>query len=209
MKAVAVLALVLAAGAAHADPEPESRPPGFSMREVREMFERGDYEGAKELLLRMYAIDPQPTLLFALGQAELNLGNYDAAIRYYETFLESNPSEEQAALAQQAIGAARMRKAEGPKDKPDDTPPPPPPEQPTPPAESKRWTLTHTGLVAFGGAAVLLGTGLMIYSRTLANDHSGSLSTYDSRLDQARSTRWTGVGIAAAGTLLIGVTILW
>jgi hypothetical protein len=32
---------------------------------------------------------------------------------------------------------------------------------------------------------------------------------YDHRLDQARTTRLTGIGIAAAGTLVIGVTLAW
>jgi tetratricopeptide (TPR) repeat protein len=209
MKAAVLVVLVCAATSAYADPERKPPPGTVVMKEIREMFERGDYEGAKRELLRLYELVPDAEFLFALGQAELNLGNYEAAIRYYEKFLESNPTPEQAALAQQAIGAARLKLAEKPDkpDKPDDPPPPPPPPE-RPPAE-RGWTLTNTGLLAFGGAAVVLGTGLMIYSRSLANDHSGTLSAYNSRLDQARSTRLTGGGILAAGTLLIGVAFLW
>ena len=58
-------------------------------------------------------------------------------------------------------------------------------------------------------AAVVVGTALLIYSRSLGNDRSGSLMQYDGRVDQARTTRWTGVGIATAGTLLVGVTLVW
>jgi hypothetical protein len=62
--------------------------------------------------------------------------------------------------------------------------------------------------VALGGAAVLLGGGVLAYSQHLGNDTSGSLSQFADRLEQARSTRWTGVGIASAGALLIGVTVV-
>ena len=69
--------------------------------------------------------------------------------------------------------------------------------------------MTHTGFVAFGGAAILLGAGLLYYSHSLGNDHGGTLMEYDRRLEQARTTRWTGIGIAAAGTLIVGVTLAW
>lgn len=69
--------------------------------------------------------------------------------------------------------------------------------------------MTHTGFVAFGGAAMLLGAGLLYYSHSLGNDHGGTLMEYDRRLDRARTTRWTGLGIAAAGTLIVGVTLAW
>ncbi len=207
MKAAAVLALVLAAVPAHADDKP---PP--NMAKVRDLLANGDYEGGKRELLKLYATSPHPQILFALGQVELNLGNYQAAIDYYEKFIATQPNEKEIALAQQAIGAARMRLSEpkpDPVPEPDPIAEPTPLPQPEPAPEGNRWTLTHTGLVAFGGAAVLLGTGLLLYSRSLGNDRSGSLSTYDGRVDQAHTTRWTGVGIAATGALLVGVTLVW
>lgn len=211
MKLAAVLALVVATATVRADtpPKPNGPPPIFD--KIRELYERGDYEGVRRELLELYQLSPSPSLLFALGQAELNLGNYEAAIDYYDKFIATNPSPEQVALAQQAIGAARIKLAEP---KPDKPPPPPDDPEPLPPPppgepEGKRWTLTHTGLVAFGGAAVVLGTGLLLYSRSMGNDRSGTLSSYDRRVDEAHTMRWTGIGIASAGTLLIGVTVLW
>ncbi len=206
MKVVAAIALILLVGAgrAHADSGPTGRPDYW--QHIRALFDAGDYAGAKRELLEVYAIEPSAAVLFALGQAELNLGNYQAAIDYYERFIATNPSADQVGLAQQGIGAARLKLSE-PVDTAPPDPPPAPPEQPRPPA--KRWTLTHTGVVALGGAAVLVGGGLLLYSRSLGNDHSGTLSQYDARVDQARTTRWTGLGIAAAGTLAIGVTLVW
>jgi tetratricopeptide (TPR) repeat protein len=214
---VVVIALMIAAAAsnARADERDDAR-----LEKIRNLYEKKDYEGVRTELLEAYDEAPKPALLFALGQVELNLGNYQAAIDYYNKFLATSPEPKQAALAQQAIGAARIRLSEPDKPPPDNTtvepekpdikPDPPEPEKPEePPPSSKRWTVTHTGFVVFGGAAVLLGAGLLYYSHSLGNDHSGSLMDYDSRLSQARTTRLTGAGIAAAGTLIIGITVVW
>ncbi len=219
MKAVVVIALVLGTlcAPALADKSSDRR-----MAKIRELYKAGDFEGVRAELIAQYDHKPDPALLFALGQVELNLGNYESAISYYEKFIATNPSDDQVALAQQGIGAARFRLKEpdrGPPDvkvdptkglpEGDGTQETPPSEEPPPVPAGKRWTVTHTGFVAFGGAAVLLGAGLLYYSHSMANDHSGTLSEYDRRLDQARTTKWTALGIAAAGTLIVGVTLVW
>ena len=172
--------------------------------DLRRAYEQGDYETVRAELLKQYAIEPRTELLFALGQVELNLGNYEAAIRYYERFIERKPADDQIALAQQAIGAARMRLAR--PDRPGPVGSPPAPERPRVPP--RRWTTEDTGLVALGGAAVIVGTGLLVYSHQLGNDRSGNLSAYEARLEQARTTRWTGAGVAAAGAIVVGAAVL-
>jgi tetratricopeptide (TPR) repeat protein len=194
------LALVVLAGSARAD-EPEGRP--VLPPDLRKAYEEGDYEAVRRELLKAYAITPRTEFLFALGQVELNLGNYEAAIRYYEQFIARGPSDEQIALAQQAIGAARGRMAQ-PKPKP--TPPPPPPPKPQVPP--RQWHTEDTGLVALGGAAMLVGGGLLYYSHRLGSDHSGTLSDYDQRVELSRTTMWTGAGVAGAGAIVIGITLL-
>lgn len=199
---VTALALVLATSLARAD-EPEGPVP--LPPDLRKAYEEGDYETVRRELLRAYELSPRPAFLFALGQVELNLGNYEAAIRYYEQFIASGPSEEQIALAQQAIGAARMRMKQ-PTPEPTPEPLPPVPEQPRVPP--RQWYTEDTGLVALGGAAVLVGGGLLVYSHRLGSDHDGTLSEYDERVDLARTTMWTGAGVATAGAIVIGVTLL-
>jgi tetratricopeptide (TPR) repeat protein len=197
---VTALALVLLAVSARADePAGPVVPP-----DLRKAYEAGDYEAVRRELLKAYAIAPRTEYLFALGQVELNLGNYEAAIRYYEQFIARNPSEEQIALAQQAIGAARGRMAQ-PKPKPV-PPPPPPPERPRVPP--RQWYAEDTGLVALGGAAILVGGGLLYYSHRLGEDHSGTLSDYDDRVKLSRTTMWSGAGVAGAGAIVIGITLL-
>ena len=198
---VMALALVLVtAHVARAD-DAEGRP-RKPIDDYEKAVARGDFEEAKRILLDMYTLDPVPQLLFNLGQVELNLKHYEAAIRYYEKFLETNPPEDQAALAQQAIGAARIKLAQPEKQQP----PPPPPALPHYPP--RQWYLEDTGLVALGGLAAAVGGGLIIYSHKLGTDTSGSLSDFDDRLQLARTTKWTGIGVASAGALVIGVTVL-
>jgi tetratricopeptide (TPR) repeat protein len=204
-RVVCVLALVLAtAHVARADEgdDEQSRPRPPYLEQLREAYDRGDYEEARRILLQMYTLEPKPELLFGLGQVELNLKNYEAAIRYYEKFLSTNPPEDQAALAQQAIGAARIKLAQ-PEQQP---PPPPPPEVKHYPP--RRWYLEDTGFTVLGGLAVGVGAGLLVYSHELGTDHSGTLSQFDDRLQQARTMKWTGIGVASAGALLVGVTLL-
>jgi tetratricopeptide (TPR) repeat protein len=161
---------------------------------VRQLYEKGDFAHARDELLEAYRHDPRPDLLFALGQVELNIGHYQKAIDYYERFIATDPSAEQVALAQQAIGAARARLAEKP------VPAAPPPH--------REWDTEDTGIAALGGATLVVGVGLFIYGRRLAGDASGTLSEYNDRLSQAELTQWIGAGCAAAGALAVGAAVL-
>jgi len=209
LRVTALLCVALGANAYADTPEPDGPkiPP-----DLRRAYEEGDYEAVRRELLKAYNLDPRPQLLFALGQVEFNLEHYDAAIRYYEKFIETRPSEREIALAQQAIGAARMRLNQ-PKPEPEPPAPPPPPQPPPqqperPRVPPRQWYAEDSGLVALGGAAVAVGGGLLYYSHLLGDDHSGSLADYDNRVKQSRTTMWTGAGIASAGAIVIGVTLL-
>jgi tetratricopeptide (TPR) repeat protein len=172
---------------------------------ARALLEKGDAKAARSELKTAYKLDPRPDLLFALGQVELNLGNFQVAIEYYEKFIATDPSAEQVSLAEQAIGAARMRLAQ-----PQEPPPPPPPApiKDVPVVRHRHWDLENTGIVALGGLAVLGGAGLIVYAQRQSTDQSGSLSEYDDRLHDARITRWTGIGVASAGALAVGAAIV-
>jgi tetratricopeptide (TPR) repeat protein len=202
---IAIAITIAFAGIAYAQSPADDR-----LERIRKAYEQGDYASVRRELLAAHDEKPDPQLLFALGQVELNLGNYEAAIGFYERFIATNPSEEQIALAQQAIGAARMRLATPPVTEPVPAPPalPPPPAPERPHVPPRRWYREDTGFAALGTAAVLVGGGLLYYSHRLGNDTSGNLSEYDDRLEQARLTRWTGAGVAAAGAVVIGVTLL-
>ncbi len=188
--AIACLA-VFGLARAHADPIDDHVAAG------RALFDKGDYLHARDELLAAYQIDARPELLFALGQCELNLEHYAVAIDYYEKYLATQPGDDQAALAQQAIGAARARIAEA-KRKSEQPPPPPPPVM------RRRWDTLDTELAAIGAGGIGLGVGLVLYGRKLGNDRSGKLSDYDSRYARAQVTQYAGIGCVAAGLATIG-----
>ena len=141
---------------------------------------------------------PRPELLFALGQLEFNLHHYQAAIDYYERFEATQPTAEQAALAEQAIGAARAELSR---------PPPAPPRPPAPPPH-RQWDGVDTALAAFGGLAIAAGGGLLFEAVHLSNNASGTLADYDHRLDTARHVRLAAGISAGAGVAAIGVALL-
>jgi len=185
------IAGLLAATAAHADALDDHLAQG------RALYDRGDFAGAREELLAAYRLEPRPELLFALGQVELNLGRFAQAIDYYEQFIATNPAADQAALAQQAIGAARAKLAE----KPVVTPPLQPPPH-------RVWDDVDTGIAALGGATLLTGAGLVIYGHHRAGGHSGTLSQSNARFSRATVTQWAGAGCLAAGALAAGGAVL-
>lgn len=163
----------------------------------RALYDQGDFAHARDELLAAYQLEPRPELLFALGQVELHLGQYAQAIEAYEQFIATNPAADQAALAQQAIGAARAKLAE----KPAVAPPPRPPPH-------RAWDVVDTGIAAGGGATLALGAGLAIYGHHRATDHSGTLSQYNARFSRATLTQWIGAGCLAAGALAAGGAVL-
>jgi tetratricopeptide (TPR) repeat protein len=167
------------------------------LAKVRQFYDKGDFTRARDELLAAYQLEPRPDLLFALGQVELNIGHYDKAIDYYERFIATDPSPDQVALAQQAIGAARARRAE----KAAIAPPPRPPPH-------REWDTGNTVIAALGGTSLLVGVGLFVYGHRLAGDRSGRLSDYNDRLSQAELTQWIGVGCAAAGALAVGAALV-
>ena len=190
MRRAALLVLAGLAGTAVGDPIDDHVANG------KALFAKGDYLHARDELHAAFDIEPRPELLFALGQCELNLEHFAVAIDYYEKFIATNPGDDQVALAQQAIGAARGRIAEAKRQS----------ERPLPKPHvlRRQWDSEDTGLTVVGGAGVVLGVGLVLYGKHLGDDRSGRLSSYDSRYSQARISQYAGIGCVVAGALSFG-----
>jgi len=157
---------------------------------ARAAHDRGDFAHAREELLAAYQLEPRPALLFALGQVALNLGHYKEAIDYYEQFKATNPPADQAALAEQAIGAARLELGR----------PKPPPH--------REWDLVDGVIGATGGAALFASGTLFYESSKLAQDRSGSIAAYDERVHHAYVERDVAIGCAIGGAVALGAAAL-
>jgi tetratricopeptide (TPR) repeat protein len=94
-------------------------------------FQAGDYSHALEELQAAYLIDPQPGMLYSLGQINVKLGKCDDAVTWYRKFLDSKPAARPAQAAREAISACQKSAAQKP---PAEPPPPPPEPTPAPPA---------------------------------------------------------------------------
>ena len=57
-------------------------------------IERNNYEVAAELFVKAWRLDPDPSLAFNAARAYENNGDLEQARTYYQTALDSNPSEE-------------------------------------------------------------------------------------------------------------------
>ncbi|MEJ7603536.1 MAG: protein kinase [Kofleriaceae bacterium] len=186
-----------------ADPSAED-PIDHHISLARAHIARGELADARAQLQAAYALEARPALLFALGQVELNLGNYPAAIAYYERFIATGPATEQITLAQQAIGAARMRIV---------TPPPQPEqvvklvERPRP-IYRRQWRIENTGLVVLGGLAGIASGALFRHADQLGEDRSGTLIDYDARVDQSHTEQWVALGLAAVGLAAATIAVV-
>ena len=197
IRAFGLVVLFVAVSARAQTPPATDEDPAFAahVAKAQELYTKGDLLQAREELLAAYAIAPVADILFGLGQVEFNLKHYAKAIEYYEQFMTTNPDAEREALAQQAIGAARIELRR---------PPPPPP----PPPPHREWDGLDTTLVIGGGVLGAGGAALLYYAHDLSLDHSGTLHQYDSRIHHARLAQWTAVGGFAAGAAVISAALI-
>ncbi len=203
MKIAAVLFSLAVARVAYGDSTEDV------LSRARDLQHRGEFAKARDALLEGYQGDPRPALLFALGQMEFNLAHYAAAIDYYEKFMATSPPPDQAALAEQAIGAARIKLDQETQARLHPPPPPPKPAVVTPrPPPHREWDTNAWGLTALGGLAVAVGGGLVIASHDLDENHGGTLRQYDQRFDQARTERLAGLLCGGAGVLAIAAAVV-
>ena len=162
-------------------------------------YDKHHYIGARLELLAAIAAEPRAEFWFALGQTDYNLSRYDDAIDAWKRFLDTKPPEDDAARAEQAIGAANAKLHL------------PLPVLPEPPPEyGRRWDALDTTLVVVGIAALGTGSAGVYHARTLGDDQTGTLHDYDRRLHTAREYQTAGFGIAAAGVVaIVGAVWRW
>jgi tetratricopeptide (TPR) repeat protein len=215
-----LIALVLAAPltARADDPKLEAK---RHVDHATELHKAGKYTEALDELKTAFALDPQPQLLYAMGQLLVSLGRCEEAINYYQRFVDTKPSADLTQVANEAIDVCKTNPPPAVVEAtPEPAPPPPPPKAVPPPAppapsaapESAPWYRDYTADGLIGAGIVSGAVGAFLYSSALSDrDKADSAATYQAykTLDDSAHTKRTeavvlgalGVGLIAGGTL--------
>ncbi len=119
-KLATILIVAAAAAASSADAKPKKGSAKVHMDKAAKAHKDGKFDVALTELKAAYEIDPQPKLLYAIGQVYAKLDDCDEAIDHYEKFSAATNDKSKQAVAKQAIDACKKRLAEKAKDdKPD------------------------------------------------------------------------------------------
>jgi tetratricopeptide (TPR) repeat protein len=219
---LAIAILVAAPLVAHAD---DSKALAAShIAHAQKLHEDKQFAAALDELKTAYALDPQPQLLFGMGQLHVQLGQCAEAITYYQRFIATKPSAELSAQASEAIDACKTNPPPPVDTTPTEpsppttttTPPtPPPPEPPASHADVvSPWYADYVGDGLVAGGVVVGVTSLLVYRAALADrDDADSIKGYQAYADalaHASSVRTealvlgaAAIGLAAAGAVHI------
>jgi len=185
------------------------------IKAATEAHKQEKFDVALTELQAAYALDPQPDMLYAIGQVQVKLGNCPEAIMSYEQFLETTPAPEVADAANEAIRVCRDQlAAQQPAPPPPETNPQPvapPPPPPPPVAEGKAFYRDVLGDVLVVGGAVAVVTGVSLYVSARGTiDDAEAAPTYaeqQSLVDDAHSKRMYAVIAGSVGVVAIGVGV--
>jgi tetratricopeptide (TPR) repeat protein len=193
----------------------------------------GRFEDARVELEAAYALDPQPDLLYALGQVHTKLGNCGEASTYYKRFVATQKDPRVTDVVDQAIAACKS--APNPvreRPQPPDSPRPPsgertpspdslpqPPDRPSEPTADKQaptpdvarhgspWYKDKLGDSLVLGGVTATAVALVEYGSALSDLSTArgapSLSRYHALVDLAHSKRTVSVVLVGAGSALI------
>jgi tetratricopeptide (TPR) repeat protein len=121
MRKLATL-LIVVVTATTVDAKPNAKDKAAAhMAKAAKAHKAGKFEVALTELQAAYAIQPQPKLLFAIGQVYAKLDDCEAAIEHYEKFEAATKDKSKQAVVKQAIDACKKKLADKPEkqDQPD------------------------------------------------------------------------------------------
>lgn len=215
-----IVMLLLSARLAHGgDVKAEAR---AHIARATELHSASKFREALDELEKAYALDPEPPLLYAMGQVYVSLGECDQAITFYERFLASKPSAKSAALANEAIEVCKTNPPVidvAPADEPAPAVAPRPvidPVAPPPRTADSRparpWYADHVAdaLVATGVVAGVVS--VVVYRGAVGDreraDATDSYETYASLIDRAHTKRAYAIGFGVGGVALATAGVL-
>jgi tetratricopeptide (TPR) repeat protein len=192
-----------------------------------ELHEASKFREALDELKTAYALDPDPPLLYAMGQLHVSLGECDQAIAFYERFLASKPSARSAALAHQAIEICKTNPPPpieaAPADEPARAvisrpvievavPPSPPPPRTADAPTARPWYSDHVANVLVGSGVVTGVVSLLVYRSAVGDreraNTTASYDSYASLIERAHTKRAYAIGLGVGGAALATAGVL-
>jgi len=204
------LVVVLAISARHADADPRSDAQAHVDRAAK-LFAADKPAEALDALKTAYALDPQPQLLYAIGQVHASLGQCAEAKTFYERFLTTKPKPpaDVAAVAREAIKACKEKAAEPtPVPTPVPVPTPTPVVVAPPPRDPAPWYTDYVG-DALVGAGVISGVIALVEYRAARSDRDEAevttdFQTFSDLIDSSNSKRTISIVLGVVGVGLVG-----
>jgi tetratricopeptide (TPR) repeat protein len=208
-----VAALAASPHIASADSKAEAKQ---HVEKAMKLHEEGKLAETLDELKTAYALDPQPDLLYAMGQIHVGLGQCTQAITYYERYLATKPDPGTANAAKEAIDACKKNPPRVVDDKPpapESIKPEPKPEPAMPPpvretaTESAAW---YTDII--GDALVALGIVGGVFSAVEYHaattdrsnaDKAATYQAYSDLVDSAKSKQTLAIVAGGAGAALV------
>ena len=219
---IVVFACAALSARAFADPKQEA---AQHVQASAKLFQDGKFNEALGELTAAYDLDPQPGLLYSIGQIHVKLGDCTQAIESYRKFLDTKPDPKPTEAAREAIAACEQKlQAEGkplPETSPatitqtERAPPPPPTPPPPPPAVAPTKPAWYADPVldtlAFGGVAGAV-IGVIYYSKMSSDynsaEHAASYATHHSLVESGHTAQAIcAVASASGGALIVGAVL--
>lgn len=205
--------LALRTSARADDPKDEAKQ---HVDRATQLHKDGKLADSLDELKTAYALDPQPQLLFAMGQIHVQLGECPQAIVYYERFLATKPTADAATVTREAIETCK-------------TNPPPAiqtraaPTEPVAPAAPVRaapvlapvrttsvaepWYTDYVGDGLVAGGVVAGVVGIVLYRGALSDrdaaDHATDYEAFSSLVDRAHTKRTAALALGIGGAALV------
>lgn len=205
------VALLVAELPVHASPGQVLRDPEAQAHfdEAQRHFGEEDYAAAIPELKAAYALEPNPMLLYAWGQAERLAGSCERAVGLYRRFLETNPAPEQRQLAEANLVDCE---AELPDDALDPEAPATEDEPPDDDGPPRRWYADPVGgvLLGVGVAGLITGGALMgLAQRRIRQAPNADIEDeyYDVIAQAERFNTAGGVVLGVGGVLVLSGVI--
>ncbi len=173
-------------------------------------FDQQDYAAAIPELKAAYALEPNPMLLYAWGQAERLAGSCPRAVELYRRYLETDPPPKQRQLTEANLldceaevpSPSPAEEAAPPSAEPEPTPEPEPAVSDEP---SRRWFADPWGgvLSGVGVAGAVAGVALLGVSRREAREAEATMIEGDHIDKRERAER-----LDIAGAVVLGGSAL-